>query len=189
MIRAGNNLEKMITEGTSFSVHPPSPRCKGLKYVDLQLDTLTQKTLVSKLVLKNQEGLENTDLDFAVIDPEQKKITIIEMKDGDNFDTKKASAETKKLFRLAEWLRAQHQGWEVSPQIVLWNNKDLERSSFKDKSAREILLNGQSAENLLGVNSEKINNLRKLSFIDNDKYVLQRMASIVDRARQGGEIL
>jgi len=189
MIRAGLHLEELIADNTHHAVHAPSKRCKSLKYADLQLNTLTQKTLVSKLKFKDEQDLKNTDLDFAVIDPDLKSITIIEMKDGDNFDTKKSAEETAKLFRLTDWLGARHPDWMVSPRIVFWNNEDLKKSSFKDKSAQKIKMNGHAAQGLLGVNCGQINSLRRLSLADNDVYLLERMASIVDKARQRGEIL
>lgn len=186
-IRAGNELEDLIAKHTKHNVHPLSNGKKSVYYEDLALPK-SGKTLVPKLTVKGFPGVENTNLDIAVLDADEKVIYTVEMKDGDNFDTKKSNAERKKLEALSGWLANNHSGWTVKPKIVLWSCQDIKDASFKDKLAQQYLLTGKNAQKLLGVVLDEVEKDRSSDRVENEKSILLEMQQIVENAKQGGTI-
>lgn len=168
MIRAGNELEELLAKHTKHSVHPPSKKKKSVDYEDLTLP-ISGCTFIPKLVFKNCQGVENTNLDIAVADADSKTIYTIEMKDGSDFDTKKSKAEREKLQNVTAWLSKMHADWTVVPKIIFWRCPDLKTASFKDKLAQSWLMTGREAESILGVTFDCVEKSREADREQNDK--------------------
>ena len=188
MIRAGNELEELLTKHTRHSVHPPSKKKKSVYYEDLILP-MSGCTFIPKLTVKGYPGVENTNLDIAVADGDSKIIYTIEMKDGSNFDTKKSKAEREKLQNLTAWLSEMHPDWTVVPKIILWQCRDISDASFKDKLAQPWLTTGRSAESILGVTFDCVEQSRKAHRDQNVKDFLLEARRLLNDSKKQGDMI
>lgn len=71
-------------------------------------------------------------LDYVVIDKDT--VCIYEIKDGDNFDTKKSEGEVESLIKAKEYFSSLFPNKRVTSHVVLWNAKDISKTSFKVKN-------------------------------------------------------
>lgn len=69
-----------------------------------------------------------------------KEVKICEIKDGDNFDTKKSEGEVESLLIAQDFFKALFPDKKVTIHVVLWNAKDITKVSFKAKGIPDNFL-------------------------------------------------
>lgn len=86
---------------------------------------------------------------------------VIELKDGDNFDTKKSAGELLGLQKFAAWL-ATKTDYSVAYALCSFNQNDpyAIMRGLKGKFSREEVMTGKELCNLLGLNYERVVGLR-----------------------------
>ena len=162
IIGNGNELEDLIYEHSSHS--------NKLKIYD---------GVPKKNAFVVKYKWDGGDCDAVLLEPN--KITLFEIKDGDNFDTKKAAGEYAKLKKAAKFFET------VDPhnrrcdfRIILWNCEDLKKSSFKHKAAQPHLMRGRDFAPLVSIDYEKLNARRnEVDPEQNRQYMLKEMKAIV----------
>jgi len=169
MIRNGNELEDLIAENSNLNVS------KNISISSFDPSDYEDQTLIHKFKIENQTSIKNTHVDFLLINPKNKSMILIEMKDGDNFDTKKATGEIDKLENCQRHFNKTYSEWETKASIVLWNNEDITQASFKDFRAKNYIINGRTIQNTLGVKWDNIELKRKQDRFFNTKWLIRNI--------------
>ena len=104
---------------------------------------------------------------------------IIELKDGDSFDTKKSTSEFENLKQFTEHLAPQIP-FIVKFFICCFNqdSKDKIFDGFKERFTKEQILTGREFCELLKIDYNEILELRKFDATDNFAYVISELANI-----------
>ena len=177
VIRNGNELENLIFDISTHHTKKEKGKYDGSPLPD---DRLFVKYKINKKYLAGNKGSE---IDIVMFTP--KTIYVCELKDGDNFDTKKSSGEVDKLNLSCEFFKEKdHLSREVAPLIVLWNCNDLKQSSFKDSRARTWLTTGRDFAPLINVDYDGLNLIREEDQLENNKYILNLLKEITEESQQ-----
>ncbi len=174
VITAGTELEKLIYERSQhitdldafiaqYRQHPQ----KGL--------WVANKQLVKKWKKFNSEY----EPDFLAFDPTNGKCYIIEVKDGDTFDTKKAAGEHLTLHSFASDL-AQAIPFATKTCLCAFNARSVDEiyEGLKGKFGKDELLTGKQLCDLLEIDFEDIIFTRAADQAKNLEYFIKQLLDI-----------
>jgi hypothetical protein len=173
-IRNGNELEEMLRAPCPF-------RACGLEERLLQ----TSLGLSRRVEAYFQESVKTghpprpAQFDVLVVDNEQRTALVVEIKDGDAFDTKKSDGELECLQRVAarvgECLR-----YETAFQFCCFNqtDKDAIMRGAKMRFGPAEVMTGPELCRLLQVDYDAICQARRADAEDNLDYFLAELAAI-----------
>lgn len=139
--------------------------------------------LIPKIALKKSEQLDfsQQEPDFVVLKIEKNKrhCYIIELKDGDNFDTKKATSEKLSLKTFESYISTKIQ-YTTSIHICCFNQLDKNKiiSGFKNKITVNEAMTGEEFCNLLKINYRDILEERRFDQADNLEYFIEQLLKI-----------
>ena len=172
-ISNGNELENLI-----FDFCPSKNKFKNCVHDDKFMSDADAFVVKYKIKKQNFPTGKGADIDMVVF--RKDKILVCELKDGENFDTKKSAGEVDKLdascnfFRKHDLLKRQ-----VEARIILWNCRDLSKSSFKDKRGQAMLTTGFDFAKLVSVDYASLNAQRELAGKENARFIKQKMKEIL----------
>jgi hypothetical protein len=151
VISSGTELEKLITDLSEKIVDVDS---------FLENQQLPQGTFViSKKAIKGSRLKTDKEPDIIVfkIDSQRQHCYIIELKDGDTFDTKKAAGE-RQLLEIFENHLSRRIRFTTSIHICSFNQLDKEKivSGFKKKITKDMAMTGKELCELLGLDYQAI---------------------------------
>ena len=158
LISSGTELEKIVTE-----------QVKSVGDLDgfLEKEIMSEGVfLTTKKAIKQSEKLQfhGSEPDFLVFKRRDRRqhCYVIEMKDGDAFDTKKASAEHRSVHSFVSQ-NAAHLHFTVSVLFVAFNQTDRQviYDGFKHKVPIAECMTGKEFCNLLEIDYEKTVAVRK----------------------------
>lgn len=173
VISAGTELEKLIME-----------RCKGIPDLDAFVADLNLKEVgvfvATKAQIKKSKSINSKyEPDFLAFDFVKRKCYVIEVKDGDQFDTKKAAAERNALHNFTN---------DVSPSIPFSfeiyicsfnaKTKDEIFHGLKGKFSRDEILTGQELCTLFGIDYDEIVKTRTNDQQSNLEYFINQLLDI-----------
>ena len=127
-------------------------------------------------------------LDFAGSEPDfvifrrrdgHQHCYVVELKDGDNFDTKKAAAERRSMHDFIS-MNAQYVPYTMSPHICCFNQDSREAIvvGLKSKITIEEAMTGREFCELLEINYEDIIEERKADQYPNLTYIVNELLCI-----------
>lgn len=129
----------------------------------------------SQLFTKYNMKISKQHLEPDIIIIHNKNIYITELKDGNNFDTKKSEGEGKQLRMIKELFENivtdLNLDYNVYAELVLWNIDNVNKASIKDKIAKSYSISGKTFSKKHGVDFEGINTIRMKDNI----YNIQKM--------------
>jgi hypothetical protein len=165
VIANGNELEELIYKFAEVENKFYNRKFDGHHSNE---DMLIVKHAISKDVMEAKKG---TDLDLVFYTKD--KVYICEIKDGQNFDTKKAAGEVDKLLKTASFMKEYDLlKREHVPLIVLWNCQDVDKASFKDKRANSMLYTGCNfSKEIVSIDYQKLNQIREQDRQQNLEYI------------------
>jgi hypothetical protein len=177
-IRAGNELENIIAEIVA----------KDNRLIENADDVITTKLtdnayLISKKAVKKSVNFRTAGLepDFLVclIDNENKHCYIVELKDGDNFDTKKSKAERQNLIDFKTNIADKIQ-YSFSIHFCCFNQTDKEKivEGFKRVITTDEAMTGREFCELLKIDYDKIVKSRKKDQKQNMEYFVREILKI-----------
>ena len=178
VITNGTELEKIITS--------KSTKIDNLDDFINQVNSGNQGIgvyLCTKKVI-NQSKYRNTKQpDFIVFEIKPngaRNCTIVELKDGDSFDTKKSQSEKQSLIAFKNDL-ASNIPFVVRFCICSFNQSDKEQIylGFKKNFEMNEILTGQEFCDMLGISYDDIQLMRTKDAKDNFEYVVSEMTKIV----------
>lgn len=175
VISSGTELEKLVKENVSL--------------ID-DLDEFLEREimpegvfLVDKPTIKNCKSFDSAgaEPDFIVFKRRNEKQAchVIELKDGDAFDTKKASAEHHAMRKFIS-KNAQHLQYTVHAHFCCFNQNDKKKivEGFKNKIPPEAAMTGQEFCDLLEIEYETLNKERTKDQYSNLNYFLSELIKI-----------
>lgn len=138
--------------------------------------------LCTKKVIKTSKyKLEQHEPDFVAFTLNKAKnlCYVVELKDGDAFDTKKSSAEKKMLQAFVNHL-APLIPFRTKYFICCFNQLDKSKivTGFKNTFTIDEVMTGKEFCDILGIDYNKILELRKHDTKDNFAYVVEKMSEI-----------
>lgn len=146
--------------------------------------------LIPKKVLRKSVSPHigmSVEPDFVIVRTDKTLCYVVELKDGDCFDTKKASAEVSNLKKYCAALDIKlPYPWNASYRVCMFNQEDkgLIVTGFKKSISESEAMTGREFCSLLGISHEKIMDLRMRDREDNTKYFIQKLLSIPDILKQ-----
>lgn len=172
-IRNGNELEKLIVQN-SHQIENLDDFIKRCQKVSYGVYLCPKKTLKKSQFANGQEP---DMLVFIIGDTYLCKI--IELKDGDNFDTKKAKGEKEALIRFRNHL-AHSIPFETEYYICCFNqnNKETIFQGFKKEFEKDEILTGRELCRVLNIDFDNLVNYRKEDAEDNFIYFLEELLKI-----------
>lgn len=135
-----------------------------------------------KILQKSSYAIKGIEPDLLIFVVERKRVCkVIELKDGDNFDTKKSQSEREHLEKFAVQFGAKIP-FVTEFYICCFNqsNKELIREGFKNKFEIEHIMNGRELCDVLKIDYDEILEIRKQDREDNLNYFLDELLKIED---------
>tara|TARA_Y100000593_G_C4204010_1_gene283347 strand:+ start:83 stop:820 length:738 start_codon:yes stop_codon:yes gene_type:complete len=135
------------------------------------------KIKISKEELKSHgvtlSSKKNIELDGVWIT--NGHIYITEIKDGDNFDTKKSDGEIK-MFKMLEKL---FKNYPYTINMIPWNLKNIDNHSVKSDEGGEYITTGKLFSDKVGLDYNTICENRKKDRTENVKWLIEEMRKVV----------
>ena len=175
VIRTGNELERLLEAATPSSIKadltnaismPRAPESSGVMVV------------FSPKLKKSSTGHGITG-DIVVFEHDRKELKVIEVKDGDTFDTKKASGELESLQASAGDL-ARQTGYTASIYFCSFNQDDKESivAGAKSRFSTKQVMTGRELCGILNIDYDNFLTARKREQAANLDFFLKELASI-----------
>lgn len=179
VISNGTELEKIVIENAKKKVEDLD------KFIQMCSDgTVEDGTyLCTKNVIKKSElyQLKGNEPDFVIftVDKRQKLCRVIELKDGDVFDTKKAKGEKKALQNFVNHL-APKIPFCIKFYVCCFNQLDKHKivTGFKGEFTEDEVMTGKELCDILGIDYDTILRIRKEDSIDNLQYIFEVLSSV-----------
>lgn len=135
---------------------------------------------LKKTVKSSSYRMEKHEPDFIVFVVDHDKLcNVIELKDGDQFDTKKSTSELESLQAFTNHIAPK------IPFIVRFyiccfnqNNKEMIVEGFKNRFSLDQVMTGKEFCTLLGIDYDSIVNERERDALDNFNYIIEEMSKL-----------
>jgi len=179
IIANGSELEKIINELIRQDGRIVDDFDKTIN-TDIIYDNVY---LVPKKVLKKSEAIDFTgqEPDFVILKSEKyrRHCYIIELKDGDNFDTKKAASEKLSLQKFESYISTKIQ-YTTSIHVCCFNQSDKSKivAGFKNKISINEAMTGEEFCKLLKIDYSNILSSREPDQMDNLEYFIEELLNI-----------
>lgn len=179
VISNGTELEKIITERTN-----------NIENLDEFMSKVNSGQMgngvflcTKRVTKKSSYKLDGHEPDFLIfnINDNGKVAYVIELKDGDAFDTKKSAGEKASLKQFKMHLGSMIE-FRTYYKICAFNQSDKEKIvlGFKNVFSIDEVWTGRDFCDELGIDYDEIINQRKNDAIDNYNYVLDALAEMKD---------
>ncbi|OGO16963.1 MAG: hypothetical protein A2Z14_15300 [Chloroflexi bacterium RBG_16_48_8] len=172
VIRAGNELEKILEEKTSHSLKSTLDEALS-NQIPL---TPSQKVIVFRPSMPAKSGSPGVTGDILILDNSLKSVLVIEVKDGDTFDTKKASGELESMKKISGYV-ASITGYASSYYFCSFNQEDKEAivTGAKGRFGIENAMTGRELCELLEIDYDQIREERNMLQSENLEYFLSEL--------------
>ncbi|NJO18521.1 MAG: restriction endonuclease [Thioploca sp.] len=185
VIRTGNELEHIIEAETPA-------------HLKTTLDTILgqQEVFASEIQVVFQGRMPGTagqtggTIDVAVFDHQNRKVLVIELKDGDTFDTKKSSGELESMTKFADWI-GRKTGYNTTFYFCSFNqdNKEAIVRGAKGRFDINHAMTGRELCVTLGIDYVTIQKRRQNQQSENLRYFLSELLKISEIRRLIQELL
>lgn len=180
VISNGNELERLITQ-----------RCNLIENIDVFIEDTTRGNNVQNGVYlclkktfkkskKYAESVKGIEPDMLIFIVESYRVCkVIELKDGDAFDTKKSQGEKEHLEKFATLFGAKIP-FVTDYYICSFNqnDKNLIMAGFKGVFSLEHILTGKELCQILGISYQEILDIRRRDTEENFAYLIAEMMKI-----------
>jgi hypothetical protein len=171
VIRSGNELERLLSEHSNVR-HVTVDHIMGqtfLPHDNIEI-AFEPRLLVRDVHIKS---------DILIADHPKRVCKVIELKDGDTFDTKKASGELASLSAFSEELNRQT-GYQVTYHFCSFNQTSRIAivKGAKGRFTEDEVLTGRELCELMGIDFESILEYRKLQQQENLEFFLTNLSNI-----------
>ena len=180
-IRAGTELEHLLEAST------PSARKSSLGDSIRLAKRLEGKgvRVVFAPKIKKTKGKRGTIGDLLVFNHKDRAITLIELKDGDTFDTKKASGELQSL-KAASKRFAKRTGYKSTFRFCSFNQNDKNAiiAGAKKRFTPDQVMTGRELCGILKIDYDSFVGARKQEQAANLQYLLRELMAIPELAER-----
>lgn len=182
MIRAGTELEKMIAANhlDTMTEEEANNFILGKNNYNIKKRYIITKSIIKK-ILKPYIGCSK-EPDFVILFLIDEKCYIIELKDGDTFDTKKSTGEVLTLDEFADKFKLKFPAYEVYKRVCSFNleNKTKIVAGLKNRITLEEAMTGKEFCDLIGVSYSSIVAQRENEGPENIDFFLKELLKIKD---------
>lgn len=127
-------------------------------------------------LIKNKKCVE---VDYIV--KSFNKILLFEIKDGDNFDTKKSTAEVTTLQCISNYFQQKYHTLQVEYYIVFWNATQKSKIAFKADCSRDMFLTGEEFCKIVGnIDFSAITQHRYEKSVENQEWILSELKKFIN---------
>jgi hypothetical protein len=174
VIRNGNELELMLAEHCTFRATGLAERLSGA----LTLFSLTREAFFGE-ALHVTDADPLTPADIVILDHQARQVRVVEVKEGDLFDTKKADGELAYLRPLALYIGARLH-YEPQFQLCCFNQEDKAAilRGLKGRFSPAQVMTGHELCAILGVNYEDIRHQREEDVRANQSFLARELWAI-----------
>ena len=173
VIRTGNELERLIEQET------PDEMKANLDDILVGQNTYSPIQVVFQATMPAVDEVRGEKADILVFDHQERNIRVIELKDGDTFDTKKSSGELASMTTFANWLKARL-GYEANYFLCPFNqaNKMAIIKGAKGRFDLSHVMTGSELCQILRIDYDKIRAKRRLEQPENLLYFIAELLKI-----------
>lgn len=173
VIRTGNELEHILEQET------PDNLKSDLGYIFDNKEKLSDIYVVFQAKMPKKGDKRGETADIVIINGQSKTAMIIELKDGDTFDTKKASGELESMKIFADWLKTEL-GYETNYYFCSFNQNDKNAITVGAKGRFNIThaMTGKELCDIIKVNYEVIKEKRQKEQPENLRYFITELLNI-----------
>lgn len=142
---------------------------------------LLPKKIIKDNITKFLQLKNAIEPDFIIVDSKNHKCIVIELKDGDNFDTKKSQGEVNNLNMYADALKTKlPYPYIVEIKVCMFNQDDKLKivSGFKGCITKQQAMSGNEFCKILGISKDEIENIRSKATNKNFEFVIQELLKI-----------
>src|SRR6266487_544137 len=184
VIRTGNELEKLIESETSNELKAV------LEDILTGQQSFSKTQVVFQAKMPPQVDARGGTADIVVFEHTEKTAKIIELKDGDTFDTKKASGELASMEIFAKWLSAR-MDYKTTFYFCSFNQTNKEAIVHGAKGRFDInhAMTGQELCNLLNINYDALRIKRQKEQPENLRYFISELLRITEVKQIINELL
>ena len=192
-IRSGNELETILAQRCSM-------RSQGLQEL-LQYAHGDGQQMIEAFFREPIEAFFNekvltdeasrpTEFDVVVLDHRKQRADIIEVKDGDTFDTKKSDGELESMRRVSEMFR-RRLGYQADYHFCCFNQSDKAQiiSGAKGRFDQHQVMTGPELCELLRIDYHEVQQLRRDDMADNLEFLLEELVAIPEARDRLRELL
>lgn len=187
-IRAGNDLEEIVQrEAQSHGI--------AIDDLDAFLSNGNDGVYIaSKYVIRASKSIQSpsAEPDFLIFQREGvvRRCFVVELKDGDTFDTKKSSGEVSSLNKFAQSVGSTLP-YSTAIKVCSFNQSDKDAIviGLKNEVAINQVWTGREFCELLGFNFDSIVEERKQDAEENKRFFIQRLLDIPEAKRIVGQVL
>lgn len=173
VIRTGNELEKLIESETSDELKAT------LEEILIGQKSISNIQVVFQAKMPPQVNARGEKADIVVFDHVEKRAKIIELKDGDTFDTKKASGELASMEIFAKWLSAR-KDYKTTFYFCSFNQTNKEAIVHGAKGRFDVshAMTGQELCDLLNIDYDALRIKRQQEQPENLRYFISELLHI-----------
>lgn len=179
-IRAGDELEKLLVDKhlDIMTEQEAIAFISGGNNIDLRKRYIITKPIIRKY-LKTYICCHK-EPDYVVLMIAEKKCYVVELKDGDTFDTKKSFGEIATLKEFAAKFKDKFPTYEVFIKVCSFNIQDKTKiiMGLKNQIALEEAMTGTEFCDLIGILYSNIITLRENEGPENITYFLKALLNI-----------
>jgi len=178
VIRTGNELEHIIEGETPIRLKTTLDMILRGKIDPSRVQVVFQPIMPSSSKERGAKG------DIAVFDHPKRRVLVIELKDGDTFDTKKSSGELESMTKFANWI-AHKTGYDATYFYCSFNQeeKDAIVKGAKGRFGIEHVMTGRELCSILSIDYDELRKKRQSEQPENLKYFLQELLKIPEIRR------
>ena len=187
VIRSGIELETTIKEMI------PEERLTTLKALNEITTKDTPPTI--QIVFKPsrpdpKNSTRSIQADFIIVDNSQRRLTLVEVKEGHVFDTKKADGELASLENITNWL-AQEYPFKTHYYICCFNQESKSEivAGTKKRFSVDHVLTGREFCDKIEINYDELRQKRNADQADNRQYFLTKLLAIPEIREEVFQIL
>lgn len=176
VIRNGNELEAMLADRCPFRATGLHDRVSGaLRLLQQPVEAYFGEALHVSI------DDHRTIADVVVLHTVHRRVRVIEIKDGDVFDTKKADGELSSLRPVAAMI-GRRLGYEDSYHLCCFNQDDKQAimRGMKGRFSEEQVMTGRELADLLAVDYDEIRRKRHEDIRANIQFFADSIADIAE---------
>jgi hypothetical protein len=186
VIRTGNELEHIIRDETPHHLQTTIEAIVGQKGM---FPNSIQVVFQGKMPA-GASGETGATADVIVIDHRYRQIKVIELKDGDTFDTKKSSGELESMTKFSAWI-SDVTGYKAVFYFCSFNqdDKDAIVKGAKGRFDAAHAMTGRELCALLGIDYNDLCSKRQSQQADNRRYFLSELLKVSELRQLIQELL
>lgn len=175
VIRTGNELERLLEQSTPSALKTSLPQAIESAH---SASPGTVQVVFSPKVQKRGASHGITG-DIGIFNHARKQISVIEVKDGDTFDTKKASGELESM-ELSATALEKDTGYSTSIHFCSFNQQDKDAIVLgaKGRFSPQQVMTGKELCAILDIDYDAFTARRRSEQAQNLDYFLDQLASI-----------